>query len=108
MTMRHTLFSLLGCALMILFGQSANAQTWDFSVLSDTDIANLNADTDNRLDRLTQLIDHLEPPLRQQIFRLRYLQGLSYQEVAHAVGVSKVTVYHHLAQAIEWIKSKLK
>ena len=45
--MRHTLFSLLGCALMILFGQSANAQTWDFSVLSDTDIANLNADTDN-------------------------------------------------------------
>ena len=37
MTMRHTLFSLLGCALMILFGQSANAQTWDFSVLSDTD-----------------------------------------------------------------------
>ena len=47
MTMRHTLFSLLGCALMILFGQSANAQTWDFSVLSDTDIANLNADTDN-------------------------------------------------------------
>lgn len=77
-------------------------------LLADSADIVLNADTDNRLDRLTQLIDHLEPPLRQQIFRLRYLQGLSYQEVAHAVGVSKVTVYHHLAQAIEWIKSKLK
>ena len=77
-------------------------------LLADSADIVLNADTDNRLDRLTQLIDHLEPPLRQQIFRLRYLQGLSYQEVAHAGGVSKVTVYHHLAQAIEWIKSKLK
>lgn len=77
-------------------------------LLADSADIVLNADTDNRLDRLTQLIDHLEPPLRQQIFRLRYLQGLSYQEVTHAVGVSKVTVYHHLAQAIEWIKSKLK
>ena len=77
-------------------------------LLADSADIVLNADTDNRLDRLTQLIDHLEPPLRQQIFRLRYLQGLSYQEVAHAVSVSKVTVYHHLAQAIEWIKSKLK
>lgn len=66
-------------------------------LLADSADIVLNADTDNRLDRLTQLIDHLEPPLRQQIFRLRYLQGLSYQEVAHAVGVSKVTVYHHLA-----------
>ncbi len=44
--------------------------------------------------------------VRQQIFRLRYLQGQSYQEVAQATGVSKVTVYHHLSQAIEWIKSK--
>ena len=76
--------------------------------LTDSADIVLCADTDDRLDRLTQLIDHLEPPLRQQIFRLRYLQGQSYQEVAQTVGVSKVTVYHHLAQAIEWIKSKLK
>lgn len=42
-------------------------------LLADSADIVLNADTDNRLDRLTQLIDHLEPPLRQQIFRLRYL-----------------------------------
>lgn len=76
--------------------------------LTDSADIVLCADTDDRLDRLPQLVDHLEPPLRQQIFRLRYLQGLSYQEVAQAVGVSKVTVYHHLSQAIEWIKSKIK
>lgn len=76
--------------------------------LTDSADIVLCADTDDGLDRLLQLVDHLEPPLRQQIFRLRYLQGLSYQEVAQAVGVSKVTVYHHLSQAIEWIKSKIK
>ena len=53
-------------------------------LLADSADIVLNADTDNRLDRLTQLIDHLEPPLRQQIFRLRYLQGLWYQDGANA------------------------
>ncbi len=75
-------------------------------LLTDSADIVLDADTDSRLDRLMHLVDHLEPPLRQQIFRLRYLQGQSYQEVAQATGVSKVTVYHHLSQAIEWIKSK--
>ncbi len=69
-----------------------------------------NADTilsdhdDERLDQLMRIIDHLEPPVRQQILRLRFLQEMSYQEVATAVGVSKVTVYNHLSQAIDTIK----
>ena len=61
-------------------------------------------DDDDRLERLMQFIDAELPPLSQQIFRLRFLREMSYEEVAHATGVSKVTVYNHLSQSIQRIK----
>ena len=54
------------------------------------------------------LIEDLEPPIRQLIFRLRYLQEKSYQEVADEVGVSTVTVFNHLSKAMDWIKKQFK
>ena len=68
----------------------------------------LSEETDERLDRLMLLIEDLEPPIRQLIFRLRYLQEKSYQEVADEVGVSKVTVFNHLSKAMDWIKEQFK
>lgn len=68
----------------------------------------LRENDDERLDRLMRIIDHLEPPVRQQILRLRFLQEMSYQEVANEVGVSKVTVYNHLSQAIDSIQKLFK
>ena len=47
---------------------------------------------DERLDRLMQYIERELPPLSQQILRLRFLQEMTYEEVAQEVGVSKVTV----------------
>jgi RNA polymerase sigma-70 factor (ECF subfamily) len=58
-------------------------------LLYDADVI-LSEDTDERLEQLLLLIDDLEPPIRKLIFRLRYLQDKSYQEVADEVGVSKV------------------
>lgn len=63
---------------------------------------------DEQLDRLRDIIDHLEPPIRQRILRLRLQQEMTYQEVAQALGVSKVTVYNHLSQAIDTIKQTFK
>ena len=68
----------------------------------------LSEETDERLDQLMLLIEDLEPPIRQLIFRLRYLQEKSYQEVADEVGVSKVTVFNHLSKAMDWIKEQFK
>ena len=59
---------------------------------------------DDRLDRLMQYIDRELPPLSKQIFRLRFLREMSYEEVAQEVGVSKVTVYNHLSQSMQRIK----
>lgn len=74
-------------------------------LLDDSDVI-LSEDTDERLDQLMLLIENLEPPIRKQIFRLRYLQEMSYQEVADEVGVSKVTVFNHLSQALDWIRKQ--
>ena len=76
-------------------------------LLDDADVI-LSEETDERLDRLLLLIEDLEPPIRQLIFRLRYLQEKSYQEVADEVGVSKVTVFNHLSTAMDWIKKQFK
>ena len=59
---------------------------------------------DDRLDRLMQFIESELPPLSQQIFRLRFLHEMSYEEVAQAAGVSKVTVYNHLSQSLQRIR----
>ena len=73
----------------------------------DADVI-LSEDTDERLEQLLLLIDDLEPPIRKLIFRLRYLQDKSYQEVADEVGVSKVTVFNHLSKAMDWIREHIK
>ena len=59
---------------------------------------------DDRLERLMQFIEAELPPLSQQIFRLRFLSEMSYEEVAQAAGVSKVTVYKHLSQSLQRIR----
>jgi RNA polymerase sigma-70 factor (ECF subfamily) len=59
---------------------------------------------DDRLERLMQFIEAELPPLSQQIFRLRFLREMSYEEVAQATGVSKVTVYNHLSQSLQRIR----
>ena len=59
---------------------------------------------DDRLERLMQFIEAELPPLSQQIFRLRFLSEMSYEEVAQAAGVSKVTIYNHLSQSLQRIR----
>ena len=59
---------------------------------------------DDRLERLMQFIETELPPLSQQILKLRFLREMSYEEVAQAIGVSKVTVYNHLSQSLQRIK----
>ena len=63
---------------------------------------------DDRLERLMQFVEAELPPLSRQIFRLRFLREMSYEEVAQAVGVSKVTVYHHLSQSLQRIREHFK
>ena len=57
------------------------------------------------LAELRDYIDNQLPPLSRRIFTLRYLQDMTCQQVADAVGVSRVTVHHHLSQSLEKINA---
>ena len=76
--------------------------------LSQTEEPITSSDDMEQLDDLIQYIEDNLPPIGQNIFRLRFLQGMSYQEVADAVGVSKVTVYNHLSQTLHKINLYFK
>ena len=57
---------------------------------------------------LAELRDYINtqlPPLSRRIFTLRYLQDMTCQQVAETVGVSRVTVHHHLSQSLEKINA---
>jgi RNA polymerase sigma factor (sigma-70 family) len=61
--------------------------------------------------RMTELIGYVEthlPPLSQQIFRLRYLREMTCQEVADALGISRMTVHSHLRESVEQIRVYFK
>ena len=62
-----------------------------------------------RLEDLFRTMSEL--PLRtQQIFRLNRIDGMTYVEVAHRLGISESTVQKHLARAVAhamaWAKSR--
>lgn len=75
-------------------------------LIDDADVI-LSDNIDERLDRLRFLIAKLEPPIRRKIFQLRYLQEKSYQTIADEVGTSKVTVFNHISQALDWIRKQV-
>lgn len=57
------------------------------------------------LAELREYIDNNLPPLPRRIFTLRFLHDMTCQQVADAVGVSRVTVHHHLSQSMEKINA---
>ena len=57
------------------------------------------------LAELREYIDNNLPPLSRRIFTLRFLHDMTCQQVANAVGVSRVTVHHHLSQSLEKINA---
>ena len=63
---------------------------------------------DDRLERLMKFVETRLSPLSQQIFRLRFFDEMTYDEVSKAIGVSKVTIYNHLSQSLRQINEYFK
>ena len=57
------------------------------------------------LAELREYVDNNLPPLPRRIFTLRFLHDMTCQQVAETVGVSRVTVHHHLSQSMEKINA---
>ena len=55
---------------------------------------------------LQQAIDQL-PPRRRQAFQLSRQEGLTHQEIADQLQISKATVSEHISEALAFLRSKL-
>ncbi len=72
-----------------------------------TDDARHQAEGNERLTRLRQILDSLPPKLRAAL-ALREVEGLSYEEIAQATGVPTGTVMSRLYHARRLLTQKLK
>ena len=72
---------------------------------SDTLASDDTAEQQMQMEALMRYLQDNLPPLTQEIFRLRYLQEMTCQEVAEALNVSRQTVHTHLKQALERIRA---
>ena len=54
-----------------------------------------------QMEELMRYLQDCLPPMSIEIFRLRYLQEMTCQEVAEALNVSRQTVHAHLRQTME-------
>lgn len=59
------------------------------------------------LEAAAQLLIGRLPQVQQQVFRLNKLEGLSPQEIANRMNLSKRTIEHHIYLATKTVKSEL-
>lgn len=60
-------------------------------------------------ERVAEMIDYAKKTFPKQtwrVFQLRFDEGLLYREIAERLGISEVSVYKHLAEALRQLKEK--
>lgn len=62
-------------------------------------------DADERLTDIDEFVARHLTEQEQRIFRLRFSDGCSYEEIAVAEGISRVAVWKHLSHALDLIKN---
>ena len=72
---------------------------------SDALVSDNTAEEQMQLEELMRYLQNSLPPMSLEIFRLRYLQEMTCQEVAEVLNVSRQTVHTHLKQTVERIRT---
>ena len=71
---------------------------------TDTHVSDNSVEEQMQMEELMRYVRDNLSPLEQNVFRLRYLQEMTCQEVADALNVSRQTVHTHLKQSVEKIR----
>ncbi|OQP61113.1 hypothetical protein A3860_05185 [Niastella vici] len=61
---------------------------------------------DSRISGIKRAVEQLTAQ-KQLIFRLKHVEGLTYEEIAHKLQLSKNTVRNHLTEALHFIRTYL-
>ena len=69
------------------------------------------SDSDTEDERLTDINEFVASQMTEQeqrIFRLRFTDGYSYDEIAIVEGISRIAVWKHLSHVLKGIRNHLK
>lgn len=74
-------------------------------------ISEQTSDSDTEDERLTDINEFVASQMTEQeqrIFRLRFTDGYSYDEIAIVEGISRIAVWKHLSHVLKGIRNHLK
>ncbi|MDR6919506.1 sigma-70 family RNA polymerase sigma factor [Chryseobacterium sp. 2987] len=74
----------------------------------DTDWEMLSEEKERRLVQLDMAIENLFPPIRQKIFRMNKIEGMTQDNIAARLNISKRNVKFHIEQSLSFIKKHFK
>lgn len=63
---------------------------------------------EKQLVRIENAIEDLIPPIRQKIFKMNKLDGITQEIIAATLNIPKRTVEHHISKAIIFLKNRVK
>ena len=69
----------------------------------ETASAEQPSDAEDEDERMTDIVEFEQ---EQRIFRLRFTEGYSYEEIASSEGISRVAVWKHLSHALKEIRNR--
>ena len=75
----------------------------------ETASAEQPSDAEDEDERMTDIVEFVVSHLTEQeqrIFRLRFTEGYSYEEIASTEGISRVAVWKHLSHALKEIRNR--
>ena len=67
------------------------------------------SDAEDEDEFMTDIVEFVVSHLTEQeqrIFRLRFTEGYSYEEIASSEGISRVAVWKHLSHALKEIRNR--
>jgi len=76
--------------------------------LLDSQLNDSTHDMEERISNVRQVIDRQLDPTSRRVLDQRYVQQLSYAEIAQAEDISETAVYKRIRKALDSLKEKLK
>jgi RNA polymerase sigma factor (sigma-70 family) len=81
--------------------------TFDHADTSSQDLTSAKK-KEKRLKKIEESIELLIPPIRKQIFKMNKLEGITQEEIASDLNISKRTVKYHIAEAMAFLRNHNK
>lgn len=108
LSIEHQLFAITKNLVFNHFRKKTNESKFlaQYKISNNHNISTDKEENNKRLQQIKCLVEKL-PKKQQKVFKLYRFQGLTYDEIAQFLNISKNTVSSHLSTATDFIKKNI-